>query len=54
MDLIGYPGQNSAISDLLAGRVQFMQHSPEDFAQLLKDEIARWKKVVKDSNIVVD
>ena len=146
MDLIGYQGQNSAIADLLTGRVQFMTlglilaepliksgklkalavlrtqrhahlpdvptvvelgypdlvitawfglvmprqtpkpivqrvnaevmralrspemiekleyvgvdaakpHSPEDFAQLLKEEMARWKKVVKDANIVVD
>ena len=146
MDLIGYQGQNSAIADLLTGRVQFMtlglilaepliksgklkalavlrtqrhahlpdvptvvelgypdlvitawfglvmprqtpkpivqrvnaeviralrspemiekleymgvdaakQHSPEDFAQLLKEEMVRWKKVVKDANIVVD
>ena len=146
MALIGYPGQNSAISDLLAGRVQFMtlglvlaepliksgklkalavlrperhprltdiptvvelgypnlvitawfglvmprqtpksivervnsevmralrspemiekmthmgvdapkQNSPEDFAQLLKEEMARWKKVVKDASIVVE
>ena len=30
------------------------QNSPEDFAQLLKEEMARWKKVVKEANIVVD
>ncbi len=146
MTLIGYPGQNSAIADLLTGRVQFMTlglvlaepliksgklkalavlrtqrhphlpdvptvvelghpdlvitawfglamprqtpksivqrvntevmralqtpeliakmenvavdaakpNTPDDFAQLLNDEMARWKKVVKDANIVVE
>ena len=146
MDLIGYQGQNSAIADLLTGRVQFMTlglplaepliksgklkplatlrtlrhphlpdvptvselgypdlvitawfglamprqtpraivervntevmralqspdmvekmgnigvdtakpNTPDDFAQLLKAEMARWKKVVKEARIVVD
>ena len=30
------------------------QNTPDDFAQLLKDEMARWKKVVKEAHIVVD
>ena len=30
------------------------QNSPEDFGQLLKEEMARWKKVVKDASIVVE
>ena len=56
---VPYKGAAPALADLLSGQIQTTfnpasRGTPEQFAVLFRDEVAKWSKVVKSAGVRVD